>query len=492
MRRLKKLAVLLYASILGGCGELGAPPPPPSPVTIVATRGLTAPRVRASTPAFVPANVLALGEGKTARQFELTIASASPAALALEVQRRDNGAVQRAVRAEIAAGAPLGADALAQLRRGTPLLQQLATNGVSATFRVAVPDVSRSPVTVVRVFDSSAADGAPLQSDQFELVDGFIYMAAVGDSVIWGNGLREADKFTARVAAEIERTRGRRVVLQQLAISAAEIEPAPDDGVCAFDCFGETPTALTSVTAQVGLIQAADEVEYLLLNGCLNDLGVGGVLDPETTLAAIDAVVPVFCDEKMQALLATARAAVPNATIVVIGYYPIVGPTSDLFGVEALGITEGILPTPDGGTLTATELRAFRDAMAERSLAFTEVSSASLANAVAARRAAGDAKVLFVAPPFGPENAIFTADKLLWSMTADNPRYAALPLEVDLFPEDDTQDIRLIRCFGASIRVNPVLCLFDSVGHPNPDGAALIADEILSALGETGAAPPRD
>ena len=40
-------------------------------------------------------------------------------------------------------------------------------------------------------------------TDRIELVREFFYMATIGDSLMWGNGLRDEDKFPTLVANEI-------------------------------------------------------------------------------------------------------------------------------------------------------------------------------------------------------------------------------------------------------------------------------------------------
>ena len=94
------------------------------------------------------------------------------------------------------------------LQAETPVFQveqeDPLSGGLEHRLEVLVPRAILSANVRLEVFTSPAADGSLIGADWIELVQEYFYMAAIGDSVMWGNGLLEEDKFHTIVADEIE------------------------------------------------------------------------------------------------------------------------------------------------------------------------------------------------------------------------------------------------------------------------------------------------
>ena len=95
----------------------------------------------------------------------------------------------------------------------------------------------------------------------------------------------------------------------------------------------------------------------------------------------------------------------------------------------------------------------------------------------------------FADPDFGPENAVFGPDRWLWSMTDDSPMFAGVEVDFELFPEDPLAGFRASACPEIDGIYGLVICLYVSVGHPNPAGARAYADAVITELRELGVLP---
>lgn len=347
---------------------------------------------------------------------------------------------------------------------------------------VALPDTWTGPSLTLDAFIPASERGELFPGIQIELARDFFYMAVIGDSVMWGNGLREPDKFSRLVAAEIQRRTGRRVILQVHAISGVRVVPDPTDIICRVRCNGEVQTANTSITAQVDLLDAPGLLELVLMDGCINDVGVMRILNTDTRHEVLAELTRTFCHDEMFKLLDKVRSAAPLAKIVVTGYYPIVSTESKLPELAQYVLVHGSDDDPAGLGVAAE--------IAEQSRIFWETAHASLAAAVqeANAREPEPARIAFVDPGFGPQNALFATQPLLWGLTADRIQQAAADEGLTLYPEDPLADLRATGCFNNRL-VDPISCLYASVSHPNPAGARQYAEAILPALEQLGVIP---
>lgn len=343
-----------------------------------------------------------------------------------------------------------------------------------------VPTAALAPVTVVSIF-ASLFSGIPTGGFEFELVDDFFYLAVIGDSVQWGNGLVEADKMRTLVGRVIERELGRKVITQVLANSGARIVPAEGDGICELNCFGEAPLVSTSVIAQVDLLERLDLIDLVLLDGCINDIGVGKIINPLVREQLLIADTVQFCEGEMTTLLRKVRDRIPNALVVVTGYYQIVSLLSDVAGVREWSILKD----------NQTEVEGLIALLAKNSIVFRDTAHAGLAAAVeTVNGETGETRIAFADPEFGPENAVFATDSWLWSMTNQGTLLVGLDIAATLFPEDPILGAREAACSSPLRDGGLIGCLYASVGHPTPPGERAFANAIIDRLREFGLLSP--
>ena len=349
-------------------------------------------------------------------------------------------------------------------------------------FAVVLPECRLSAFTRLEMFSSVADDGTPIGTAAIELVQDFFYLAVIGDSIQWGNGLQERDKMSALVTDVIERETGRKVIRQRYAHSGARIVPRDGDSVCEVDCNGEVPTASTSIVVQAELIQRPELIDLVLMDGCINDVEVLTIINPATTNDELANVTQQYCGNEMTSLIRKVRERAPQAAIVVTGYYQVIGPDSDALALRVLEITRGLLLDEVDASILSE--------LVEQAATFRDVAHQSIQVAIeTVSTESGTTDIVFADPEFGPENAAFAPDTWLWGVTEDSPAFQSVALGLELFPEDPMFEMRLEDCFRSDAIGDGLTCVYASMGHPNPDGARAYADAVVRALRTIGILP---
>jgi lysophospholipase L1-like esterase len=298
---------------------------------------------------------------------------------------------------------------------------------------------------------------------------------AIGDSIMWGQGNRDPDKFVNLVAA----SRGAPVT--SLAHSGAVIARTSRDGAPAY--WGEVPESAPSVPAQLDAargVVAADDVDLVLLDGGINDMSVFSIVvavpgDPTAAGRLRRKVTDVF-GQAFPDLLRRTLEAFPRATVVVTPYYPIVSEQTDPRQLVAL---MKHLPAPFGFRIwlddtvehLATDVMEAtidveRRSMVEQSELFDSMSRRLMRAAIDALPA--PRRAVLAELPWTPDRAFAAPNTWLWT-GADDP----------LAPE------RLQR-YAQHVVQNPldwpVYTPIASLGHPNRLGAAAYAQAIRAVL----------
>jgi lysophospholipase L1-like esterase len=340
--------------------------------------------------------------------------------------------------------------------------------------------------TIIEAYASTTSTGAPLGGDRIELVRAFFYMAVLGDSAMWGNGLPQRDKFSYLIARSLEFELGVRVVRVVQAVSGATIRTHSRDGVCTTRCGdGEVPQVFTSITTQANILPSPEIYGLILLNGCGNDVKMENILDSRDNTSLIRELVGEFCLTEMANLLIRVRARAPQAPIVVPGYFPFVSAESDLSELGTWAIANGI----DLGT--EEDLAAALTNFVVNSAVFHTASNEALAAAVelVSGLDATAPPIVFVNPGFRPENATFAREAWLWGLTQNIPVAQQLNISLSVFPEDPLLFERVTRCALPDVAPNLIACIYGAVGHPNRDGARAYASAIEDALRNIGLLP---
>ncbi|MDQ3181658.1 MAG: GDSL-type esterase/lipase family protein, partial [Acidobacteriota bacterium] len=162
-------------------------------------------------------------------------------------------------------------------------------------------------------------------------------MLTLGDSVVWGQGLKPENKFSHLVCEWLGKRTDRQVHFHNEAHSGATIYPETDNGA-AF--HGEINVSSPSIFQQIknsseyyknrndsdGGKLAPETVDLILIDGGINDTHATNILF--STQQKISGKAKEYCYEGMSKLLSQTVKTYPNARIVVTGYFPLVSALS--------------------------------------------------------------------------------------------------------------------------------------------------------------------
>jgi lysophospholipase L1-like esterase len=293
-------------------------------------------------------------------------------------------------------------------------------------------------------------------------------IVAMGDSIIWGQGLLPGEKFDTLVQQALLPKFPGGVTLESTAHSGAVIGAT---GVSGTPQVGEVPASRLSIIEQCdGYANSPDGVDVVLMNGGINDVGVASILNPLALIPSLDARVRHACHDGMLALLkkVIAKFSKPTCKILVTGYYSILSAKSDPLGVTKLLSLFGIAVPP----FLDNDLD-FINPVIDRCEEFFKNSTQQLQQAIAD---AGDARVTFVPSGFTDDNSVFVpGTSLLWGLDLDD----------DMNPQDPVAAARRPLCNLAHPPLQILdreLCYRASAGHPNMQGAVQFSKQILAAL----------
>jgi lysophospholipase L1-like esterase len=330
-------------------------------------------------------------------------------------------------------------------------------------------------------------------------------VVTLGDSIMWGQGLPDGQKFRDRVTAWLQGQFGGSRQVIQIATrshSGAILAVGPSDADRESGLGGEIPNSYPTISKQVELtlkeLQQAyhvspSDVDLLLIDGGINNVDVLEILKPNHSTGTIKAFTNAAMD-KMEALLQDAMRCFPSGGIVVTGYFPIVSSATDLgaltalfgeFGAE-LGAGGGLVGTVVGAAGGAGLAALSKDQMVRNSAAFADTAHTRLLAMVSQLNPAppAPARVALAWPNFQNDNAYGAPNSFLWTVTdfvgpeldgvaGINPPQAGTPNRVAWNRARD--------CTNVGQGANPK-CLDASMGHPNIAGAQAYADAIINQL----------
>lgn len=181
-------------------------------------------------------------------------------------------------------------------------------------------------------------------------------MLALGDSVMWGQGLTIEHKFSYGVKEWIEGQLNREVRLRVQAHSGATIlKGNKEDKNISYQAYhGEVPSTNPTILKQVDLATGfycdmgvkLEDVDLILLDGGINDVKKVRLLWPRTKIEKVQQWAQTYCGDYMKILLHQTAKTFPNARIMVTGYFPLVTKGTDPDFLKelimmALGHSEG-------------------------------------------------------------------------------------------------------------------------------------------------------
>jgi len=335
-----------------------------------------------------------------------------------------------------------------------------------------------------------------------------LQMLVIGDSIMWGQGLKDDEKFTSRVKCWLQEQTNREVKLHMEAHSGAIISGSAAVPLNFTSSDGEVN--LVSPTINEQLDHAAEFYKHnetspalILMNGCINDVGVKNLLAASTPLEDLRARIRQDCGEKMQTLLRRVRNSFPQAQVVVTSYYPIVSrETADNVFLRLL-VKELNNQRPEARQMSDKEMRERLITISDE---WYKTSTASLAEAVMKTNGPelSSAKVSFVELQFGPEHLFAAPESLLWTFLFASTKVSGFARVIVLLSfgtaaykaNDHVLESRIKSCKETFKKPKVkedkkqkqdredlfLTCRYASLGHPNHMGALVYTEAIKGQL----------
>lgn len=299
-------------------------------------------------------------------------------------------------------------------------------------------------------------------------------MLAIGDSVMWGQGLPYQHKFSFRTKHWLESEifeNKRAVNLFVGAHSGATIELNDEEGFDPLKTYnGEINIYTPSIKQQVddafnwyknGIIPKGYEesipeqsgkrlpeslecyggspvlpenVDLILVNGGINDLGAKNLVNPTFSRDKIKKRAKEYCGDSMETLLGKISGEFPNARIIVTGYFPLISKETnpnvvydaivDIFGESSR--TEFLKKIGKKASLPKIKwIHPFRNYLAKHSSVWVDESNKNLQisvnkinNLYPFKEISGkpNQRVFFAKPYFEKENAYGAKESFLWEL----------------------------------------------------------------------------
>jgi len=286
-------------------------------------------------------------------------------------------------------------------------------------------------------------------------------LVVIGDSIVWGQGLT----YEHKTASILARNLG--LEMHMLAHSGAKI--GIRDSYTVTMPSAEVPCFFPTILQQLQEFNGDPaSVQWVLMNGGINDVEIQRVFNPMIPQYELELHIRNYCGRDLLAILQQATQKLPNARILVLGYYPALSHLSRAVGVESLySLVHGVRFVP----LFHADL--FRNQLIEHCLRFWKLSTGLFRSAVAhVNREAGRKRAIFVDSGFEEPNAAYAPESLLWECESNDPAKA---------PDEAVAERRMAyELVGAGdLQKNQVL--LSAVGHPNIAGAARMAEQCIRA-----------
>ncbi len=299
-------------------------------------------------------------------------------------------------------------------------------------------------------------------------------IVAIGDSVVWGQGLLHEDKFVRIVADQLGGDL--EVPGDFLAHSGAVIGPADPDGcqgvdarITDFTARGEVPCDAPTVVKQLADVTDPESVDLLILDGGANDLESGffmTLVDPLKTLPGLERKMGrAFLG--VPALIAKARARCPNAVIVYTGYYAGVSRETDTRAIDKLAFLQFM----SNNAVTALALVAARNSIVINNLFFGHDQLRRIRRAVSEAMSDPEVRgpgILFAHPRFASTNALGARGGDGW-----------VQLVLGTYIDDAQFDVRKVACriqYGPD--ADALLAQLDNAARDGPPRA--VGPELLA------------
>ena len=325
-------------------------------------------------------------------------------------------------------------------------------------------------------------------------------MLVLGDSIMWGQGLKPEHKSWYQVKTWIEKHTGRKVLERIEAHSGAVIErfSATDNLTSAnHEVNVGLPTIHDELDSAIRFYADGPGVDLVLVSGCANDVGLQNLLNA-SNIEQVKQWAETKCMDPVEKLLRRIATSFPVAQVIVTGYYPFFSEgTKNDFILKGLG--RKFFKTQAGAPRLSS--KEVFERLKINSAQWYDASNRAVAGAarrVNAEFAGGVERVRFARIDFPSGYSFAAPETRLWGFDRSPFRMALVILSFGkiLLPTND--EMRKQRTPGCNevFRKQPndtleqakerkaqrLFCRYAALGHPNRKGAVLYANAITDIL----------
>jgi hypothetical protein len=364
-------------------------------------------------------------------------------------------------------------------------------------------------VGLLLVVSSSArancpGDFKPVASEPLE-------MLVLGDSIMWGQGLKPEQKFSWRIKCWLQEKTNRDVIQTVFAHSGALITGATESPRFKSN-DGEVNLPYPSINEELDHARAFygpgnGKVNLILLDGCVNDVDVSNLLNVTTDPNWLRERIHTNCKVGMHDLLKRVTDSFPNAQVIVPSYYRIISAsTADNAFIRLLAKSLNN-ESPEARRMTDKEMR---ERLIKLSELWYRVSTADIREAVETTNSELAARSLpprvsFVEIDYWPEHSFSGDNTLLWNFIFGSTNLSGLRKFIVILsfgttaykPNDEVRESRIRSCKETfkepkGVKETPaekssrkdhlLICRYASLGHPNEMGALVYTEAIKGHL----------
>lgn len=336
-------------------------------------------------------------------------------------------------------------------------------------------------------------------------------LLVLGDSVLWGEGLKTEHKSWYQVKAWLAANTGRAVIERIEAHAGAVIEASDaPESMAAAD--GEVNVGFPTVSHQTdrALRHYTDgsKVDLVLVNGCANDIGSENLLNAAISTDQIRMLTEAKCGPPIERLLRKITSSFASAHVILTGYYPFFSEkTRNDFLMKAMA--RRFFKDNPGAPKMSSKVTLER--LTANSRVWYEASNKSMAEVVAKVNAdlgpmGSRPRIVFAEINFLPQHSFGAPETRLWGFSrspfktllvllsfgkvkpeTNDERWKQRNASCDDFYRRRASDIPDQKKDRENRRLT---CRYAALGHPNRKGALIyteaITSQVKSAIGQAG------
>lgn len=308
-------------------------------------------------------------------------------------------------------------------------------------------------------------------------------IVVVGDSIAWGAGLEQDDKYYYKVADWLQDRLKKPIEVTVLAHTGATLTKPQK---IANKEYAFTNADLSSwdptISEQAGIISNPKDVDLILLSGGINDIDVNTILNPITSPDEMRSLCGDI-EDPMYDVLIKLLCECPNSSIVVTSYYPIVtNETSEKALDTFIDGLKKLAPNSSEAKGLALIRNLFGNAhilnlLSGNSELFNNQSILSIRKAIdrANQYSVSQFKqkrIIFAPVDFPSNKSYGTTESWLWEMTDPQANN-------DKLSNDHKYEDRISLCKNKQCNWNEIV---NAIGHPNVFGAMEYNRTIIKSM----------